>query len=109
MSSDQAEIQKSVRSYMTVFGMLMVFTVITVAASRFHLAVPVGRAYLAGCETERSQDRIEDGDNSVECRIVRRDRIGSERHDRHCRTGRAPIGSYVRALLYRGGLPRGCA
>jgi cytochrome c oxidase subunit IV len=44
MSSDPAEIQKSVRSYMTVFAMLMVFTVITVAASRFHLAVPVGIA-----------------------------------------------------------------
>ena len=44
MSSDPAEIQKSVRTYMTVFAMLMVFTVITVAASRFHLAVPVGIA-----------------------------------------------------------------
>ena len=42
MSSDQADIQKSVRSYIMVFVMLMVFTVITVAASRFHLAVPVG-------------------------------------------------------------------
>jgi cytochrome c oxidase subunit 4 len=41
MSSDPAEINKSVRSYMTVFGMLMLFTIITVAASRFHLAVPV--------------------------------------------------------------------
>ena len=41
MHSDPAEIQKSVRSYMTVFVMLMVFTVITVAASRFHFAVPV--------------------------------------------------------------------
>src|SRR4029453_19508696 len=40
MQSDPAEIKKSVRSYMTVFVMLMVFTVITVAASRFHLAVP---------------------------------------------------------------------
>ena len=40
MQSDPAEIKKSVRSYMTVFAMLMVFTVITVAASRFHLAVP---------------------------------------------------------------------
>jgi cytochrome c oxidase subunit 4 len=44
MSSDPAEIQKSVRTYMTVFAMLMVFTVITVAASRFHLAIPVGIA-----------------------------------------------------------------
>ena len=42
MSSDPAEIQKSVRTYMMVFAMLMVFTVITVAASRFHLAIPVG-------------------------------------------------------------------
>jgi cytochrome c oxidase subunit IV len=42
MQSDPAEIQKSVRSYLMVFAMLMVFTVITVAASRFHLAIPVG-------------------------------------------------------------------
>ena len=41
MHSDPAEIKKSVRSYITVFVMLMVFTVITVAASRFHFAVPV--------------------------------------------------------------------
>jgi cytochrome c oxidase subunit 4 len=41
MHSDQAEVKKSVRSYMTVFVMLMVFTVLTVTASRFHLAVPV--------------------------------------------------------------------
>jgi cytochrome c oxidase subunit IV len=41
MSSDPGEIQKSVRSYIRVFVMLMIFTVITVAASRFHLAVPV--------------------------------------------------------------------
>ena len=41
MHSDPAEVKKSVRSYMTVFVMLMVFTVITVAASRFHFAVPV--------------------------------------------------------------------
>jgi len=41
MSSDSTDIQKSVRSYLTVFAMLMVFTIITVAASRFHLAVPV--------------------------------------------------------------------
>ena len=40
MHSDPAAIQKSVRSYMTVFVMLMIFTVITVAASRFQLAVP---------------------------------------------------------------------
>ena len=41
MHSDPAEIKKSVRSYITVFVMLMVFTVITVAASRFHFAVPM--------------------------------------------------------------------
>jgi cytochrome c oxidase subunit 4 len=41
-SDSAADIQKSVRSYITVFVMLMVFTVITVAASRFHLAVPLG-------------------------------------------------------------------
>ena len=40
MSSDPAEIRKSVRSYIQVFVMLMIFTVITVSASRFHLAVP---------------------------------------------------------------------
>ena len=40
MQSDQADIQKSVRSYIKVFVMLMVFTIITVTASRFHLAVP---------------------------------------------------------------------
>ena len=44
MSSDPAEIRKSVRSYLTVFAMLMMFTVLTVAASRFHLAVPVAIA-----------------------------------------------------------------
>jgi cytochrome c oxidase subunit 4 len=41
MHSDPAEVKKSVRSYITVFVMLMMFTVITVAASRFHFAVPV--------------------------------------------------------------------
>ena len=41
MHSDSVEVNKSVRSYITVFAMLMVFTVITVAASRFHFAVPV--------------------------------------------------------------------
>ncbi len=44
MSSDPADIQKSVRGYMTVFAMLMVFTVITVAASRVHLTVPLAIA-----------------------------------------------------------------
>jgi cytochrome c oxidase subunit 4 len=41
MSSDHDDLQKSVRGYLTVFAMLMVFTILTVAASRFHLAVPV--------------------------------------------------------------------
>ena len=44
MQSDPAEIRKSVRSYITVFVALMVFTVITVAASRFHFAVPIAIA-----------------------------------------------------------------
>ena len=44
MHSDPAEIKKSVRSYIKVFVMLMIFTVITVTASRFHLAVPVAIA-----------------------------------------------------------------
>ena len=44
MHSDPAEVQKSVRSYMIVFAMLMVFTVITVAVSRFHFAVPIAIA-----------------------------------------------------------------
>src|SRR5881398_628684 len=41
MHADAAEVQKSVRSYITVFVALMVFTVITVVASRFHFAVPI--------------------------------------------------------------------
>jgi len=41
MHSDPAEIKKSVRSYITVFVMLMVFTIITVAAASFHFAVPI--------------------------------------------------------------------
>jgi cytochrome c oxidase subunit IV len=41
MHSDPAAVQKSVRGYITVFAMLMVFTFITVAASRFHFGVPV--------------------------------------------------------------------
>src|SRR5687768_10678989 len=40
MHSDPADIKKSVRSYMMVFVMLMIFTVITVAAASFQLAVP---------------------------------------------------------------------
>ena len=41
MHSDPVEIQKSVRSYITVFVALMVFTIITVTAARFHFAVPI--------------------------------------------------------------------
>lgn len=41
MHSDPAVIQKSVRGYMTVFGLLMIFTVITVAVAGFDFAVPV--------------------------------------------------------------------
>jgi len=41
MHSDPAEVQKSVRAYITVFIALMVFTIITVVASRFHFAVPI--------------------------------------------------------------------
>ncbi len=40
MHSDVDAVRKSVRSYMTVFAMLMAFTVITVAASSFHFSVP---------------------------------------------------------------------
>ena len=41
MHSDPAAIKKSVRTYLTVGAMLLVFTVITVAANQFHFAVPV--------------------------------------------------------------------
>src|SRR2546423_5914831 len=41
MQSDPVEVRKSVRSYITVFVALMVFTIITVAAARFHFAVPI--------------------------------------------------------------------
>jgi caa(3)-type oxidase subunit IV len=41
MHSDPAEIQKSVRSYVMVFVMLLVFTALTVGVSNFHAAVPV--------------------------------------------------------------------
>jgi cytochrome c oxidase subunit 4 len=41
MHSDPAELKKSVRSYITVFVMLMIFTVITVVAASFHFAVPI--------------------------------------------------------------------
>jgi cytochrome c oxidase subunit 4 len=41
MHSDPADVQKSVRNYITVFVALMAFTVITVIASRFHFAIPI--------------------------------------------------------------------
>jgi cytochrome c oxidase subunit 4 len=41
MHSDQAEIKKSVRTYMMVGAALLVFTVITVAVNQIHLAVPL--------------------------------------------------------------------
>ena len=44
MHSDPESIRKSVRSYITVFVMLMIFTVLTVAASRFHFGVPIAIA-----------------------------------------------------------------
>ena len=44
MQSDPAAIQKSVRSYITVFVMLMIFTVITVAVARFDFGVPIAIA-----------------------------------------------------------------
>ena len=39
--SDAAEVQKSVRKYLTIGIALLVFTGITVAANRFHFVVPV--------------------------------------------------------------------
>jgi cytochrome c oxidase subunit 4 len=44
MHSDQAAVQKSVRGYMMVFGMLMVFTIITVGVAQLHFAVPMAIA-----------------------------------------------------------------
>src|SRR5437763_14149066 len=41
MQSDSAEIHKSVRKYYAVGGLLFVFTAITVAVNRVHLAVPL--------------------------------------------------------------------
>jgi len=41
MQSDPAEIQKSVRKYYAVGGLLFVFTAITVAVNQIHLAVPL--------------------------------------------------------------------
>ena len=44
MHSDSADIQKGVRSYMTVFVMLMIFTGITVGVSYLHFSVPIAIA-----------------------------------------------------------------
>src|SRR5258706_12474384 len=41
MHSDPEAIRKSIRSYGIVGGLLLVFTVITVAVNRIHLAVPL--------------------------------------------------------------------
>jgi caa(3)-type oxidase subunit IV len=41
MHSDPAEVQQAVRRYMMVGAALLVFTGLTVAANRFHLAIPV--------------------------------------------------------------------
>jgi cytochrome c oxidase subunit 4 len=41
MHSDPAAIQKSVRAYLTVGALLLVFTGVTVAANQFHFVVPV--------------------------------------------------------------------
>jgi caa(3)-type oxidase subunit IV len=44
MHSDSEDVRKSVRSYMIVFVMLMVFTILTVAVARLSFAVPVAIA-----------------------------------------------------------------
>jgi cytochrome c oxidase subunit 4 len=44
MHSDSEQVRKSVRSYMIVFAMLMVFTILTVAVARLSFAVPVAIA-----------------------------------------------------------------
>jgi caa(3)-type oxidase subunit IV len=41
MHSDPAEVKKSVKKYLTVGVMLLVFTALTVAASYFHFVVPI--------------------------------------------------------------------
>src|SRR6476661_7578180 len=41
MHSDPAAVRKSVRGYMTIGAMLLVFTGVTVAANQFHFAVPI--------------------------------------------------------------------
>jgi cytochrome c oxidase subunit 4 len=44
MHSDPAEVRKSVRSYLMVFGALLVATIVTVAANQLHFAVPIAIA-----------------------------------------------------------------
>ena len=41
MHSDPAEIKKSIRTYMMVGAMLLIFTAITVGVNQLHLAVPL--------------------------------------------------------------------
>jgi cytochrome c oxidase subunit 4 len=41
MHSDAASVKSSIRQYMMVGGMLLVFTAITVAANQVHLAIPI--------------------------------------------------------------------
>jgi cytochrome c oxidase subunit 4 len=41
MHSDPAEVKKSIRGYLMIGVALLIFTVITVAANQFHLAVPL--------------------------------------------------------------------
>jgi cytochrome c oxidase subunit 4 len=41
MHSDPAAVKKSVRGYLTIGAMLLVFTALTVAANKIHLAVPI--------------------------------------------------------------------
>ena len=41
MHSDPVAVKKSIRTYLTVGAMLLVFTAITVAANQFHFAVPM--------------------------------------------------------------------
>ena len=41
MHSDPAAVKKSVRGYMTIGALLLLFTAITVAANQIHLAVPL--------------------------------------------------------------------
>jgi len=41
MHSEPADVKKSVRSYLIVFGALLVCTILTVGANELHFAVPV--------------------------------------------------------------------